>query len=217
MSRTVHIAVVDDEPGIRDLVAEYLTLNGFRVSQAANAAALRHLIAKDSHIDLVILDVKMPGEDGFSVARWLREQIGVGVIMLTSSTETVDRVAGLEAGADDYIPKPFDLRELLARVRSVLRRVAGMETKASTPERVQFGGLILDLAGKALTTELGIPISLTRMEFDLLRVFVENPNSSFARPTSRPGPRPERRTLRPQRRHAYKSVAAEDRGRPRAP
>ncbi len=181
MSRTIHIAVVDDEAGIRDLVEEYLTKHGFRVSQAANAAALRHLMVRDNDIDLVILDVQMPGEDGFSVARWLREQSAAGVIMLTSSTDTIDRVAGLEVGADDYVPKPFDLRELLARIRSVLRRVAGMDVRPSTPDRIQFGELVLDRAAKTLTTVSGTPIPLTIMEFDLLKAFVESPNRVLSR------------------------------------
>lgn len=181
MSKTVHIAVVDDDAGIRDMVAEYLTRNGFRVSEANSAAALRHLMKKGNEVDLVILDLKMPGEDGLSLARWLRQQAGLGVIMLTASNDTIDRVAGLEVGADDYIAKPFDLRELLARVRSVLRRVAAMQIKAMTPEQIRFGRFILDLAAKTLSTEEGEPITLTIMEFDLLRVFAENPNRVLSR------------------------------------
>ena len=123
----------------------------------------------------------MPGEDGLSLARWLREHAKVGVIMLTASGETVDRITGLEVGADDYIPKPFDLRELLARVRSVLRRVAAMPTKPTMPEQVRFGRFILDLGAKRLSTEGGDEIALTSMEFDLLKVFATHPNRVLSR------------------------------------
>jgi DNA-binding response OmpR family regulator len=105
----------------------------------------------------------------------------VGVIMLTASGDTIDRVTGLEVGADDYVGKPFDFRELLARVRSVLRRVAGMATKPTMPDQVRFGHFILDLAGKSLTTEAGEVVELTSMEFDLLKVFATHPNRVLSR------------------------------------
>lgn len=181
MSRTPHIAIVDDEPDIRASVAEYLQMHGFRTSEAEGATALRRLFGRTDDVDLVILDIRMPGEDGLSVARWLREHAKCGVIMLTASSETIDRVAGLEVGADDYVAKPFDLRELLARVRSVLRRVAAMPTKATMPDQVRFGSFILDLASRELTTEAGEPVALTSMEFDLLKVFVTHPNRVLSR------------------------------------
>ena len=181
MARMPHIVVVDDEPDIRDSIAEYLAMRGFRVSQAEGAAALRRIVGRAEPVDLVLLDVRMPGEDGLSLARWLREHAKVGVIMVTASGDTVDRVAGLEVGADDYIAKPFDLRELLARVRSVLRRVAAMPTKPTAPDQVRFGRFILDLAGNSLATEAGEAIALTSMEFDLLKVFATHPNRVLSR------------------------------------
>lgn len=181
MVRTPHVAIVDDEPDIRASVAEYLEMHGFRTSEADGASALRRLFGRGDDVDLVILDIRMPGEDGLSVARWLREHAKCGVIMLTASGETIDRVAGLEVGADDYVAKPFDLRELLARVRSVLRRVAAMPTKATMPDQVRFGSFILNLASRELTTEAGEPVALTSMEFDLLKVFATHPNRVLSR------------------------------------
>lgn len=182
MARALHIAVVDDEAGIRDSIDEYLTMHGFKVSQADGATALRRLFAiSGQEIDLVILDIRMPGEDGLSLARWLREHARVGVIILTASGETADRVTGLEVGADDYIAKPFNLQELLARVRSVLRRVAAMPTEPTMPDKVRFGRFILDLGAKRLSTEQGQDIPLTSMEFDLLKVFATHPNRVLSR------------------------------------
>ena len=181
MGRIPHIVAVDDEAEIRASIAEYLGMHGFRVSQADGGAALRRLIAKGDGVDLVILDIRMPGEDGLSAARWLREHVKVGVIMLTASSDIVDRITGLEVGADDYVAKPFDLRELLARVRSVLRRVAAMPTKPTMPEQVRFGRYILDLSGNSLATEQGESIALTSMEFDLLKVFATHPNRVLSR------------------------------------
>jgi two-component system phosphate regulon response regulator OmpR len=181
MARVTHIAVVDDEAEIRSSIDEYLTMHGFKVSQADGGTALRRLFAKNNEIDLVILDIRMPGEDGLSLARWLREHAKVGVIMLTASGETVDKITGLEVGADDYVPKPFDLRELLARVRSVLRRVAAMPTKPTMPDQVRFGRFILDLGAKRLSVEGGDDIPLTSMEFDLLKVFATHPNRVLSR------------------------------------
>ncbi|HET7714919.1 MAG TPA: response regulator [Bauldia sp.] len=182
MARALHIAVVDDEAGIRDSIDEYLTMHGFKVSQADGATALRRLFASSGQeIDLVILDIRMPGEDGLSLARWLREHARVGVIILTASGETADRVTGLEVGADDYIAKPFNLQELLARVRSVLRRVAAMPTEPTMPDKVRFGRFVLDLGAKRLSTEQGQDIPLTSMEFDLLKVFATHPNRVLSR------------------------------------
>ena len=181
MARVPHIVTVDDEADIRESIADYLTMRGFRVSQAESGQALRRLIARGEPVDLVLLDIRMPGEDGLALARWLREHARIGVIMLTASGETIDRVAGLEVGADDYIAKPFDLREVLARVRSVLRRTAGLATKPTRPEQVRFGRFILDLAESRLTTEKGETIALTSMEFDLLKVFATHPNRILSR------------------------------------
>jgi len=176
--RAPHIVVVDDEPDVRQSLAEYLALQGFRISEADGANALRAILAGSERVDLVLLDLRMPGEDGLSLARWLREHAKVGVIMITGSADAVDRIAGLEVGADDYIAKPFDLRETLARVRSVLRRVTA---PPAAVEEVRFGRFILDLAAHRLATEAGEPIGLTSMEFDLLKAFATHPNRVLSR------------------------------------
>jgi DNA-binding response OmpR family regulator len=185
MSDRLHIAVVDDERDIRETVAEYLEMNGYRVSKADGGAALRHL-AEQERVDLAILDVTMPGEDGLSLARWLRDRNATGIIMLTARDAVVDRVVGIEMGADDYVTKPFDLRELLARVKAVLRRV-GRATAAADPttptagRTIAFGACRLDLDAHRLFGPGGDEIPLTAMEFDLLRAFAERPNRVLTR------------------------------------
>jgi two-component system phosphate regulon response regulator OmpR len=176
-----HIVVCDDEPDIRGPIGEYLMMRGFRVSEANGAAALRGLISRGETVDLVLLDIQMPGEDGLTLTRWLREHVKMGVIIVTGSADMVDRVAGLEVGADDYVAKPFDLRELLARVRSVLRRVAAMPTRPTKSEQLRFGHFILDLAGRQLSTEEGMAIALTSTEFDLLEALATHPNRILSR------------------------------------
>src|SRR5437660_2653577 len=134
MDHRPHIVVVEDEPAQRQLLVDYLGRQNFRVSGADGGVALRKLVDRELPT-LVMLDVGLPGEDGFALARWLRERSGrVGIIMVTAATDTVDRVVGLETGADDYIAKPFEPRELLARVKSVLRRSgAAVATPAGGP------------------------------------------------------------------------------------
>ena len=119
-----HLVIVDDDVDVRETMAEYLGLKGFRITALEDGVGLRALVAAEQPFDLAILDITMPGEDGLSLARFLRETVDVGIIMVTASGETLDRIIGLEIGADDYIPKPVDLRELLARVKAVLRRQA---------------------------------------------------------------------------------------------
>ncbi|MBI3515776.1 MAG: response regulator, partial [Proteobacteria bacterium] len=177
------IVVVDDEPGLRDMVAEYLTKHGMAVRGAADGAALDRCLA-EVPADLVLLDVNMPGEDGFTVARRLRASADVAIIMVTAAGEVVDRVVGLEIGADDYVTKPFDLRELRARVRTVLRRPRGGAAPATDDGaggRVRFGALTLDLAARRLLAPDGSERKLTAMEFDLLQVFAQNPNRVLSR------------------------------------
>src|ERR1041385_2111897 len=176
MDSRPHIIVVEDEPTQRDQLIEYLSRQGFRVSGAENGDALRSLIGRDLP-SLVMLDVGLPGEDGFALARWLRERSGrIGIIMVTAATDTVDRVVGLETGADDYIPKPVELRELLARVKSVLRRSTGAAVITVAP-RVRMGRLVLDLDKRVLVDpDSGGELALTSSEFDLLKLFAENPN-----------------------------------------
>jgi two-component system, OmpR family, response regulator len=183
MSDTGHILVVDDQKEICEVVQEYLSGEGYRVSVAHDGQGMRRVMSQNG-IDLVILDLMLPGEDGLSLARSLREQSNVGIIILTGRGETVDRIIGLEMGADDYLPKPFHLRELLARVKSVLRRVSSRTTKEKTgPTRAKakFAGWNLDLATRELMSPKGIEVRLTTGEFDLLAAFVNNANQVLSR------------------------------------
>ncbi|MDX1512449.1 MAG: response regulator [Gammaproteobacteria bacterium] len=176
MAAEAHLVVVDDELDIRDTLEEYLGMHGFRVTCADGGQALRRIVA-DEKVDLVVLDINMPGEDGLSLARFLRETTTVGIVMLTAAGEVVDRIVGLEMGADDYIPKPVDLRELLARVRAVLRRSSkGAPASRQENTSVYFGDCRLDLDAHKLFDADGTEIRITSMEFDLLKAFAEHPN-----------------------------------------
>ena len=180
MDKGHYIVVVEDEAAQRRLLVDYLTRQSFRVSGADGGTALRRLVEREMP-SLVLLDIGLPGEDGFALARWLREKSGrIGIIMVTVAADTVDRVVGLETGADDYIAKPFEPRELLARVRSVLRRATG--ATATTGSRVRMGRRVLDLERRALVDPAdGSSEMLTASEFDLLKVFAENPNRPLQR------------------------------------
>jgi two-component system, OmpR family, response regulator len=182
MSDNGHILVVDDQKEICDVVQEYLTGEGYRVSTASEGSGMRRVLSQ-SHVDLVILDLMLPGEDGLTLARSLRDESGIGIIILTGRGETVDRIIGLEMGADDYLPKPFHLRELLARVKSVLRRVQSRTGEPSQTARThaRFGGWDLDLSSRELTSPAGQEVRLTTGEFDLLAAFVNNPNQVLSR------------------------------------
>lgn len=176
-----HIVVVDDEADLREGVQEYLLDQGYAVSSAESGRALRALMS-DRAVDLVILDINMPEEDGLSIARYLRGLGPIGIIMLTANRDTVDRVVGLEVGADDYIAKPFELRELLARVRAVLRRVAAPQSPASTMgHEVRFGRCMLNLEARRLYDLAGGEVPITAMEFDLLKTFAEHPGRVLTR------------------------------------
>jgi len=182
------IVVVDDDDGVREMVAEYLTQHGFRVRAASGGVELDGLLAEDA-ADLVLLDVSMPGEDGLSIARRLRTaNAGLPIIMLTAMGEVIDRVVGLEIGTDDYIVKPFDLRELRARIGAVLRRSpaaadpkAGNERPDEATQRIAFGTVMLDLEARKLVRSDGSEERLTAMEFDLLQAFAKNPNRVLSR------------------------------------
>jgi two-component system phosphate regulon response regulator OmpR len=177
-----HIVVVEDEAAQRQLLVDYLARQNFRVDGVDGGAALRRLVERRLPA-LVMLDVGLPGEDGFALARWLRERSGrVGIIMVTAAADTVDRVVGLETGADDYIAKPFEPRELLARVKSVLRRASGVAAAPGGSVRVRMGRRLLDLERRVLV-ELrdGSEEPLAASEFDLLKVFAENPNRPLMR------------------------------------
>jgi two-component system OmpR family response regulator len=182
MSDNGHILVVDDQKEICDVVQEYLTGEGYRVSTANDGNGMRRALGQ-SHVDLVILDLMLPGEDGLTLARGLRDESGIGIIILTGRGETVDRIIGLEMGADDYLPKPFHLRELLARVKSVLRRVQSRtgEPGQTSRSHAQFAGWSLDLSSRELMSPGGEEVRLTTGEFDLLAAFVNNPNQVLSR------------------------------------
>jgi two-component system phosphate regulon response regulator OmpR len=180
MDHRPHIVVVEDEVAQRQLLVEYLGRQNFRVSGADGGTALRKLMERELPA-LVLLDIGLPGEDGFALARWLRERSGrIGIIMVTAAADTVDRVVGLETGADDYIAKPFEPRELLARVKSVLRRSSGATT--TTGPRVRMGRRVLDLEKRVLIDPAsGDEETLAASELDLLKVFAENPNRPLNR------------------------------------
>jgi two-component system phosphate regulon response regulator OmpR len=174
-----YIVVVEDEAVQREMLADYLARQNFRVGAVGDGAALRRLVTSELPA-LVMLDVGLPGEDGFALARWLREKSGrVGIIMVTAAGDTVDRVVGLESGADDYIAKPFAPRELLARVKSVLRRAGGAPAEGP---RVRIGRRVLDLERRVLVDpDDGGEERLAASEFDLLKIFAENPNRPLMR------------------------------------
>lgn len=179
---SVHVIVCDDEPALRRMVAEYLGERGMDCAEARDATALREHLSRRTP-DLIVLDVRMPGEDGLSALRALRaSDTAPPVILLTALSDPVDRVVGLELGADDYIAKPVDLRELEARIKAVLRRAAGTARRPAppTPETVVFGDYVLDLSAARLTGPDG-EIDITAMELALLRVFATHPGRVLSR------------------------------------
>jgi len=177
-----HLLIVDDDPEILGLLSRYLGGHGYVVSRAGDGVAMRQVLAEHA-VDLVLLDLGLPGEDGLELMRQLRAGFVCAVIIVTGRGESVDRVVGLELGADDYVAKPFDLRELLARVRSVLRRMAPKAAAPSAPagEQIAFDGFVLDVTARRLTGADGNEIQLTSGEFDLLLAFVEQPNRVLSR------------------------------------
>ena len=182
MGSLEHIVVVDDDPDIRDELGEYLSRHGYRVSLAEDGAALRRVIG-GSPADLILLDLAMPGEHGLALIGDIRKTSDAGIIILTGTGDAVDQVVGLELGAADYVSKPCDLRALLARIRSVLRRAGGAggdtagdtagDTVCEPSEIAEFAGWRFDIAARRLAAEDGGEVALTTAEFDLLRVFVE--------------------------------------------
>ena len=180
------VAIVEDEEALREAVVEYLNRQGLRTLAAEHAQAFRSLIETEK-IDVVVLDIAMPGEDGLSLARWLREHHAIGIILATAAGRQIDRIVGLEIGADDYLVKPYDLRELLARIRSILRRVksaapAKAQDQAAAPGKtLQIGDLMLDFTGRRLVSAAGEAVDLTAMEFDLLEVLATRPNRVLSR------------------------------------
>jgi two-component system phosphate regulon response regulator OmpR len=182
------VLIVDDDASIREMLAEYLGSHGFVTAQAEDGTAMRAEIERAAP-DVVLLDLKLPREDGLSLARYLRERYDVGIIMVTGAGGVVDRIVGLEVGADDYVTKPFDPRELLARVKSVLRRTQARAPDAATAagagstaaQRIPFGHCRLDLASRQLFDGEGREIPITSMEFDLLKIFSEHPGKALSR------------------------------------
>ena len=183
MSEQNHIVIVDDEKDVRETFGEYLGGRGYDISLADSGEALRSVM-DERPVDLVLLDLNLPGEDGLSLARYLREDCDCAFIMVTAADDAVDRVIGLELGADDYIGKPVDLRELAARVKSVLRRSGGpgpAKPQAEGARQLTFSGFVLDMDGHELVDGDGAVVELTTMEFDLLCAFVEHPNRVLSR------------------------------------
>lgn len=177
------LLLVDDEPGLREPLAAYLGRQGFAVTEAANAAEARHHLASQTP-DLVLLDIMMPGEDGLSLCRHLTESRAIPTILLTAKGEATDRIVGLEIGADDYVVKPFEPRELVARIRSVLRRAArsaAAPAPASTEEDFAFDGWRLDPLKRRLTDAEGALVPISSVEFRLLMAFVEHPRQVLDR------------------------------------
>lgn len=187
MSQTPHIIVVDDEAPAREMVGDYLRMHGFNVTLCDGGASLRKTIA-DALPDLVVLDLNMPEEDGLSIVRDLKARSNVPVIMLTATASAIDRVVGLELGADDYLAKPCELRELMARIRSVLRRSqpkvdnsAPATTANSSRNLVKFGTKWLDIDAQLLRDDDGHEHTLTASEYGLLKVFAANPKRVLSR------------------------------------
>ncbi len=182
MTETPHILIVDDHREIRDAVSRYLERNGLRASTARDAAEMDAKL-KTGRVDLVVLDVMMPGEDGLSICRRLSAEGRVPILMLTALGEETDRIVGLEVGADDYLPKPFNPRELLARIKAILRRSARTATRAGTltSHRVRFAGWTLDTDRQELRHADGREVHLTTAEFRLLTVFLERPRFVLSR------------------------------------
>jgi len=179
-----HVLIVDDDPDIRELISDYLSGHGYEVAVADGASAMRACVQQRIP-DVVLLDIGLPGEDGLSLARFLREHHDIGIIMVSGAGETVDRIVGLEVGADDYVSKPFDPRELHARIKSVLRRYQRASTEAPAPTaadpHVAVGQCRLNPVSRQLFGPDGSEIPLTAMEFDLLQVFLERPGRPLSR------------------------------------
>jgi two-component system OmpR family response regulator len=177
-----HLLVVDDERSIREPLAAYLRKNGFRVTQAEDAAAARARLAAYG-IDLVILDIMMPGEDGLSLCRHLRAAGDLPIILLTARAEDTDRILGLEMGADDYVLKPFNPRELVARIKAVLRRAGSGEVRQRAPETASygFGGWVLKAGERTLIDRDGLSVPLSTGEFNLLLALVTHPRQVLTR------------------------------------
>jgi DNA-binding response OmpR family regulator len=179
----VHVLAVDDDPSVRQMICDYLGDNEIRVTAIGSGREIDEVMARDT-IDIVILDLKLPGEDGMQIAQRLREGSGIPIIMLTGRKDEADRVMGLELGADDYLTKPFSPRELLARIRALLRRSRAQETVADGLARIRayrFAGWELSVRLRRLKTPKGEPVTLTNNEFNLLAAFLAAPGRILSR------------------------------------
>lgn len=174
------VLIVDDDADIRRVLTEYLGSHDYEVTAVASGDAMRSAL-QAAVPDVVLLDLGLPGEDGLTLARYLRERYSVGIIIVTGASETVDRIVGLEVGADDYIGKPFDPRELRARIKSVLRRLQPQAAPAGQNSRVPVGRCTLDMAARQMFDRDGTEVQITAMEFDLLKAFVDHPNQVLSR------------------------------------
>ena len=177
-----HLLVVDDDPEIRHLLRTYLEKNGYRVTTASEGKGMWEVLGH-TRIDLIVLDVMLPGADGMELCRTLRARSKTPVIMLTARGDEMDRILGLEMGADDYLAKPFSARELLARIKVVLRRVRDLpiDPMADTPAKLSFSGWVLDTRNQHLASANGLVLSLSNLEYRLLHVLLTHPNRALSR------------------------------------
>lgn len=183
-----HIAIVEDDPRLRNRLKKFLEKEGFRTTAVGDGAGLRSVVDTDSP-DLVLMDLQLPGEDGLTLTRYLRERTEIPVLILTGKGETIDRVVGLEMGADDYLGKPFSLRELLARIKVILRRIQAKpstsdissSTDGGSSERLRFGDWVIDFTAIELRNADNEPVHLTSAEFKLLEALVRNPGRTLSR------------------------------------
>ena len=188
MPDPIHVLVVDDDPDVRELLDDYLSEHGYSVAQAVDGKTARQQLEKQVP-NVVLLDIGLPGEDGLSIARYFREHYDIGIIIVSGAGETVDRIIGLEIGADDYVSKPFDPRELRARLKNVARRyqrpvateTTGPAAAQEENSKVKFGPCTLNLLSYQLLDKDGVEIPITNMEFDLLKVLAEQPNRPLTR------------------------------------
>jgi len=177
MNAMDHILIVDDDRDIRDLLSEYLKKQGYRASVAADGRAMRSVLSRAAPA-LIVLDLMLPGEDGLTLCREVRAQSDIPIIMLTARGAEVDRIVGLEMGADDYLSKPFSPRELVARIKSILRRTRSLPSnlKPDEAKNLRFAGWTLDIATRNLISPEGVTVSLSGTDYKLLRIFLDHPN-----------------------------------------